>query len=62
MDELKTVTRYNTEALFDTLRKAKEDADLTNAGIATEGMIRYGTAYIPEALRYVTETAERFWV
>lgn len=43
MDELNTVTKYNTEALLEALRKAKDDSDLTNADIAEESGIPEST-------------------
>ena len=42
-DELKTVTNYDTEALLEALRKAKDASDLTNADIAAESGIPEST-------------------
>lgn len=42
-DELKTVTNYDTEALIEALRKAKDASDLTNADIEAESGIPEST-------------------
>lgn len=42
-DELKKVSKYDSEALIEALRKAKEESDLTNADIEAESGIPEST-------------------